>query len=52
MSDWIIRQAVEADLDAIMAIEHECFPEDAWSQDNMHFEINRATSMITVLLFD
>ena len=40
MSDWIIRPAVESDLAAIMAIEHECFPEDAWSQDNMHFELS------------
>ena len=40
MSDWIIRPALEADLAAIMAIEHECFPEDAWSQDNMHFELS------------
>jgi ribosomal protein S18 acetylase RimI-like enzyme len=39
MSDWIIRPALEADLEAIMAIEHECFPEDAWSKDNMHFEL-------------
>ena len=39
MSDWIIRPATEADLAAIMDIEHECFPEDAWSQDNMHFEL-------------
>ena len=39
MSDCIIRPATEADLDAIMAIEHECFPEDAWSRDNMHFEL-------------
>jgi ribosomal-protein-alanine acetyltransferase len=39
MTDWIIRPAVEADLSAIMAIEHECFPEDAWSEDNMRFEL-------------
>ena len=39
MTAWIIRTATEADLDAIMAIEHECFTEDAWSQDNMRFEL-------------
>jgi N6-L-threonylcarbamoyladenine synthase len=39
MTAWIIRTATESDLDAIMAIEHECFTDDAWSQDNMRFEL-------------
>ncbi len=39
MTAWIVRTAIEADLAAIMAIEHECFTEDAWSQDNMRFEL-------------
>ena len=39
MTDWIIRPAAETDLAAIMAIEHGCFPEDAWSQDNMRVEL-------------
>ncbi len=39
MSPWTIRAAVESDLDSIMALELACFPTDAWSRDNMHFEI-------------
>jgi N6-L-threonylcarbamoyladenine synthase len=34
-----IRPAVEADLDHIMALEHASFATDAWSRDNMHFEL-------------
>lgn len=39
MNSWVIRSAIESDLDSIMALEHECFPVDAWSRENMHFEI-------------
>jgi len=39
MTNWIIRPATEADLGEIMALEHECFPQDAWSAENMHFEL-------------
>ena len=34
-----LRPALEADLDAIMAVEHECFAGDAWSETNMHLEL-------------
>jgi len=36
---FAIRKAVPADLVAIMAIEHECFPTDAWSADSMKDEL-------------
>ena len=36
---FVIRPAVAADLEAIMAIEHECFPSDAWSADSMADEL-------------
>jgi len=34
-----IRPAGEADLAAIMTVEHECFAADAWSEANMHLEL-------------
>jgi len=34
-----LRPATEADLGAIMAVEHECFSGDAWSEANMHLEL-------------
>ena len=39
MSTFSIREAVEADLPEVMKLEQECFAQDAWSQDNMHFEL-------------
>lgn len=39
MKAWSIRPALDADLASIMALEHECFPEDAWSEENMHLEL-------------
>jgi N6-L-threonylcarbamoyladenine synthase len=35
----IIRNAVEEDLDTIMAIEHDCFGRDAWADETMRFEL-------------
>jgi N6-L-threonylcarbamoyladenine synthase len=34
-----LRPATEADLAAIMAVEHQCFAADAWSEANMHLEL-------------
>ena len=34
-----LRRATEADLAAIMAVEHNCFAADAWSEANMHLEL-------------
>ena len=39
MTGPAIRIATEADLENIMVLEHECFVTDAWSRENMHFEI-------------
>ncbi len=39
MTGPAIRVATEADLENIMLLEHECFATDAWSRENMHFEI-------------
>ena len=39
MTGPAIRIATEADLENIMVLEHECFATDAWSRENMHFEI-------------
>ncbi len=36
---WAILPATEADLQEIMALEHECFGRDAWSQQNMQLEL-------------
>lgn len=36
---WVLRRAVPADLDAIMAIEDATFPDDAWSRDSMSGEL-------------
>jgi len=36
---WQLRRATPADLDAIMAIETDVFPEDAWSTDTMRAEL-------------
>lgn len=38
--EFVIRPATEADLDAIMQLEQECFANDAWSRENMQFEIS------------
>jgi N6-L-threonylcarbamoyladenine synthase len=39
MTGPAIRIATETDLENIMVLEHECFATDAWSRENMHFEI-------------
>ena len=39
MSELIIRPATEDDLNSIMAIEHVCFPSDAWSAQTMRDEL-------------
>lgn len=36
---WVILPAVESDLAEIMALEKECFAQDAWSEQNMHLEL-------------
>jgi N6-L-threonylcarbamoyladenine synthase len=36
---WAIRIATESDLEAIMAIERDCFITDAWPQDSMYEEL-------------
>ncbi|MEN9955999.1 MAG: hypothetical protein RLY34_806, partial [Actinomycetota bacterium] len=38
-NSFIIREATEADLEQIMALENSCFGSDAWDQDTMHFEV-------------
>jgi N6-L-threonylcarbamoyladenine synthase len=39
VGEFGLRPAVEADLAAIMTVEHECFGNDAWSEANMHLEL-------------
>ncbi len=36
---WLLRVATAADLDAIMKLEHETFPQDAWSAATMRAEL-------------
>lgn len=36
---WQLRRAVAADLDALMTLENEIYPDDAWSADNMASEL-------------
>lgn len=46
---WTIRVATIADLDGIMAIEHEAFAADAWSRDMFAADLVRATSIYLVV---
>ena len=39
MSNHNLRPAVESDLPGIMAIEHDCFATDAWSESTMRSEL-------------
>jgi len=36
---WQLRRAAEGDLDALMALEAEIYPDDAWSSENMAREL-------------
>jgi ribosomal-protein-alanine acetyltransferase len=36
---WQLRRATPADLDALMALENEIYPADAWSSENMASEL-------------
>ena len=38
-TSFVIREATEAELAQIMQLENDCFGNDAWDQDTMHFEI-------------
>lgn len=36
---WQLRRAADGDLDSIMALENEIYPDDAWSAENMAGEL-------------
>ena len=44
-----LREATDADLDAIMALEHESFPTDAWPRDLMSQELASVHTRYIVL---
>ncbi|MEO0027278.1 MAG: hypothetical protein RL716_609 [Actinomycetota bacterium] len=52
MKPWSIRNAVESDLDAIMQLENACFAADAWSRENMHFEVQAHHTVYLVAHLD
>lgn len=37
---WQLRRATAGDLDALMALEDEIYPDDAWSSENMAAELS------------
>jgi len=45
---WQLRRAGVADLDAVMAIEHSVFANDAWSRESMRSELGSAHSYYLV----
>lgn len=50
---WAILPATAADLNEVMQLERECFGVDAWSEQNMHFElVAEHTSYFTVRVDD
>ena len=50
MTDLKILAANEEHLDAIMALEHECFENDAWAEETMRFELLAEHTRYFVLL--
>jgi N6-L-threonylcarbamoyladenine synthase len=48
----LIREATEKDLAGIMALEQECFSNDAWSEDVMHSELIASHTFYVVVLED
>jgi len=46
----LIREATEKDLSGIMAIEHECFINDAWSEDVMLSEVVASHTFYVVVI--
>lgn len=52
MTSPIIRPATEADLNLIMAIEHVCFPSDAWTEQSMRDELLASHTSYLVAVSD
>ncbi len=48
----LIREATEKDLSGIMALEQECFSNDAWSEDVMNSELIASHTFYVVVLED
>lgn len=40
MTGWTVRRATADDLDAVMTLERDTFPDDAWSRESMAAEIS------------
>jgi len=49
---WLLRRATSDDLDAIMALEHDTFPTDAWSAGTMRGELANPASYYLVAVPD
>ena len=49
---WLLRRATPDDLDAIMALEHDTFPTDAWSAATMRTELANPAAYYLVAVPD